>query len=120
MLMGLSVQEQALNKQIDRAERMAERFASDEVDNLDNKWWKNVRALMKKQESLIVKMATINNQAIHTSQGGSNKTPISNIDISVSNHSKYVEVTSDPTNDPKLMTTSSSLTDDFFECTDQS
>ena len=99
---------------------MAERFASDEVDNLDNKWWKNVRALMKKQESLIVKMATINNQAIHTSQGGSNKTPTSNIDISVSNHSKDVEVTSDPTNDPKLMTTSSSLTDDFFECTDQS
>ena len=34
--MGVCVQEQALNKQIDRAEKMDERFAPNEVDNLDN------------------------------------------------------------------------------------
>ena len=118
MLMGLSVQEQALNKQIDRAERMAERFALNEVDNLENKWWKQFHDLMKKQESLIIKMATINSHAIDNSQGGSNQTPTSNIEIPASN-SNEVEVSSELTNDPKVVTINSTETDDFFECSDK-
>ena len=40
ILMGLCIQEQALTKQIDRAERMADRRALDAMDDLSNKWWK--------------------------------------------------------------------------------
>ena len=39
--MGLCVQEAALTKQIDRAERMMQRFAPDDVEDPNNKWSQN-------------------------------------------------------------------------------
>ena len=58
---------------------------------------------MKKQESIVIKMASINSDAMIPSQGDSQKTPTSNIDISVSNSNK-VEGFSDLINDPKVVT----------------
>ena len=73
----------ALNKQIDRAERMAEKFAPDEIDNINNKWWKKVNDLINKQEMVIAKMANVNTNALDITQGGIKRTQTSNLDITI-------------------------------------
>ena len=79
-LMGLCVQEQALPKQIDRAKRIAERLAPDDMDNENNKWWKKVHTLLKQQEAIVIQMALLNNSAIDHSNGGSKDNHGSNLD----------------------------------------
>ena len=81
-LMGLCVQEQALTKQIDRAERIAEKMAPDEIENMDNKWWKKVHILMKQQEEIILQMANLNNTALDQNNGGGKENLGSNFDES--------------------------------------
>ena len=80
--MGLCVQEQALTKQIDRAERIAEKLAPDEIENMDNKWWKKVHILMKQQEEIILQMANLNNTALDQNNGGGKENLGSNFDES--------------------------------------
>ena len=53
--MGLCVQEQALTKQIHRAERMTERFAPNDIDNVNNKWWSKVNILILEEEKSLFK-----------------------------------------------------------------
>ena len=70
IIMGLCVQEAALTKQIDRAERMAERLAPNDIDNINNKWWSKVNFLINEQEKIIIQMAVLNKKAIDKSNGG--------------------------------------------------
>ena len=78
--MGLCVQEQALTKKIDRAERIAEKLAPNEMENLNNKWWKKVYILMEQQEEIILQMSTLNNNALEQNNGGSKENLGSNLD----------------------------------------
>ena len=71
--MGLCVQEAALTKQIDRAERMAERLAPNDIDNMNNKWWSKVNFLINEQEKIIIQMAVLNKKAIDKNNGGTNE-----------------------------------------------
>ena len=88
VLMGLCVQEAALTKQIDRAERMAERLAPDDVDDPNNKWWIKVNNLIHKQELIIIQMANLNKAALKSNKGGSNENHISDDnDYSLTNKS---------------------------------
>ena len=73
VLMGLCVQEAALTKQIDRAERMAERLAPDDVDDPNNKWWVKVNNLIHKQELILIQMANLNQAAIKSNKRGNNE-----------------------------------------------
>ena len=83
ILMGLCIQEQALTKQIDRAERMADRRAPDAMDDLSNKWWKKVDDLIKEQEKVINKIAEINSKAMCTvAKGGQHNQTSINDDLS--------------------------------------
>ena len=82
ILMGLCVQEAALTKQIDRAERMAERLAPDDIEDVNNKWWNKVKNLIHKQELIVTEMAKLNNNAIVRNKGGSNNSLNSNKDSS--------------------------------------
>ena len=77
ILMGLCIQEHALTKQIDRAERMADRRAPESMDDLSNKWWKKVDDLIKDQEKVISKIAEINNRAMTNDVKGVKKTQTS-------------------------------------------
>ena len=77
ILMGLCIQEHALTKQIDRAERMADRRAPESMDDLSNKWWKKVDDLIKEQEKVISKIAEINNRAMTNDVKGVKKTQTS-------------------------------------------
>ena len=74
ILMGLCCQEQALTKQIDRAERIAERFAPNDIDDVNNKWWNKVNSLLMKQENIIIQMATLNQKAIDKNDKVENET----------------------------------------------
>lgn len=78
VLMGLCIQEHALTKQIDRAERMAERRAPDSMDAPENKWWNKVDMLIKEQESVITQIAQINNNAMKSQKEGNKKIETSN------------------------------------------
>ena len=82
ILMGLCVQEAALTKQIDRAERMAERLAPNDIEDVNNKWWNKVKNLIHKQELIVTEMANLNNLAIVSNKGGSNNSLNSNKDSS--------------------------------------
>ena len=83
ILMGLCIQESALTKQIDRAERMADRRAPDDMDDLSNKWWKKVDDLIKEQEKVINKIAEINSKAMCTvAKGGQHNQTSINDDLS--------------------------------------
>ena len=82
VFMGLCVQEAALTKQIDRAERMAQRFAPDDVEDPNNKWWSKLNELIIKQESIIKQMENLNNDAIKNNNGGSTQNPTSSTDVS--------------------------------------
>ena len=73
IIMGLCVQEAALTKQIDRAERMAERLAPNDIDNINNKWWNKVNFLINEQEKIIIQMAVLNKKAIDKNNGGTNE-----------------------------------------------
>ena len=78
-LMGLCVQEQALTKQIDRAEKIAEKLAPNDMENMNNKWWKKVYTLIQQQEEIVLKMASLNDSAIDESNGGSKYNQGSNL-----------------------------------------
>ena len=78
--MGLCVQEQALTKQIDRAERIAEKMAPDDMEDQSNKWWKKVFELMKQQEEITLQMATLNNKSLVQNNGGGKESHGSNLD----------------------------------------
>ena len=82
-LMGLCVQEQALTNQIDRAERIAERMAPNDMENINNRWWKKVDNLMKQQEAIVVQVACLNNNSIDTIEGGSKDNHGSNLEKSL-------------------------------------
>ena len=85
ILMGLCIQEQALTKQIDRAERMADRRALDAMDDLSNKWWKKVDDLIKEQEKVIDKIADINSKAMGTLAKGGEENQSSINDVTNNN-----------------------------------
>ena len=80
VFMGLCVQEAALTKQIDRAERMAERLAPNDVDNPQNKWWNKVNSLIEKQERIIIQMADLNKDALKNKIRGYSENSSSDID----------------------------------------
>ena len=80
VFMGLCVQEAALTKQIDRAERMAERLAPNDVDNPQNKWWNKVNSLIEKQERIIIQMADLNKDALKNKIRGYSENSTSDID----------------------------------------
>ena len=85
-LMGLCVQETAIAKQIDRAERTAERMAPNDIENPYNIWWKKVNNLLKEQESIITQMALLNKESSQPSLGGSQNSRGSNpYDITLTN-----------------------------------
>ena len=93
ILMGLCIQESALTKQIDRAERMADRRAPDDMDDLSNKWWKKVDDLIKEQEKVIDKIADINSKAMGTVVKGGEKNQSSINDITNDNSLLTSELT---------------------------
>ena len=109
ILMGLCVQEAALTKQIDRAERMAERLAPNQMDDKNNKWWSKVNYLINEQEKIINQMATLNNKAIENNEGVDNQNqqsnlktkPLTNMSDDTVNFTKatIVQVASDLTKD---------------------
>ena len=78
VLMGLCIQEAALTKQIDRAERMAERRAPNYMDDVNNKWWMKVDELVKEQDNVVGRIAEINSNAMDKQKEGNNKSQRSN------------------------------------------
>ena len=70
IIVGLSLQESALARQIEFAERRAERLSKEGTDPLFCPYWTKVESLLKQQEDVMEKIAMLNKQSFGNDDNG--------------------------------------------------
>ena len=70
IIVGLSLQESALARQIEFAERRAERLSKEGTDPLFCPYWTKVESLLKQQDDVMEKIAMLNKQSFGNEDNG--------------------------------------------------